>query len=280
MKKTFEADSIELGQKLLNQVGSILSVYPTNNLFIKSIPVIISVFNELITFTDGQIVEERLQELENMIKEMQIDLKHFKEKVEHLEIHDQFVLRNNVKDLCLSALPETTEIRAMVIIEFVMGTQHELGEEICEIATQLNKNDMDVLFRIYDIVNDEAITKRRKTQAQEKIEKNKGERWKDRIFYVPEKTVLWADFLGQDTDDVPQFSDMIIQHWKTANGDEDYSFAMMCRALLKLQRLGVIDIDTQMLMGDSPINNIQQFHLTVFGDKLLEYVARIKMKEF
>ena len=47
---------------------------------------------------------------------------------------------------------------------------------------------------------------------------------------------------------------------------------MYSRSLLKLQNLGVIDMDAQAVLGASPINNVCQFHLTVFGVKLMQYV--------
>lgn len=52
--------SIDTFQMILNQMATALEHYPTNSLWIKAIPAVISVFNELIMFCDAHEVEERL----------------------------------------------------------------------------------------------------------------------------------------------------------------------------------------------------------------------------
>lgn len=260
-------------QPILNQMAAALSLYPTDSLLIKSIPVIISVFNELITFTDGKIVEERLCQLEEGIQNMGIELEEFKQNVENLDEHNQFVLRRHVKDYCLSALPETIEMRILSMVEFVMAEEHDFAEEICEIVSELNRTDLEVLTKIYAITTDEELNEKRKKEAQDKISNSSG-KYRDRVYYLSRRTIMWEDFMNIKRDDrVITFSDSLNYHLVNSDGKDNYQIAMYSRSLLKLQNLGVIDMDAQAVLGASPINNVCQFHLTVFGVKLMQYVS-------
>ena len=49
--------SIDTFQMILNQMSTAIDLYPSNSLWIKAIPAVISVFNELIMFCDAREVE-------------------------------------------------------------------------------------------------------------------------------------------------------------------------------------------------------------------------------
>lgn len=265
---------LEVIQPLLNQIGNALNLYPADSLLIKSIPVIISVFNELITFTDGKIVEERLKQLEEGIEKLGYEVEEFKQSVENLDEHNQFVLRRYVKDYCLAALPETIQMRILAIIEFVMSQEHDFSEEICEITAELNRTDLEVLDRIFSIVTNKELVRKRGQEARDKINNSTG-KIKDRVYYLPKQTVLWEDFTNIREGEAPaSFCNLLNYHIADSEGKDNFNYAMECRSLLKLQSLGVITIDSQPLWGPTPVNNVCQFHLTVFGVKLMEYVER------
>lgn len=271
MKQNTE-EIIEKIQPLLNTIGTALSLYPADSLAIKSISVVISVFNEIITFTDGRIAEERLRLLEEKIAELGIELAEFKQNVEKLDEHNQFVLRRHVKSYCVEALPETIEMRALAMIDFVMSEEHDFPEEICEIVEQLNRTDLEVLTRILQIVTNKELVEKRRQEAVQKKKEQTGT-YKDRVYYLPGMTILWQDFLNvQDGEKTLDFSYLLTHYGKDEAGNDYYKYAMYCRSILKLQKLGVIDIDSMPLLGPSPVNNVCQFHLSIFGVELLKYL--------
>ena len=49
-------------------------------------------------------------------------------------------------------------------------------------------------------------------------------------------------------------------------------FSYIARSIVKLQSLGVIECDIIMTLGTTSINNIDRFHITLFGQKVLEYI--------
>ena len=101
--------SIDTFQMILNQMATAIDLYPTNSLWIKSISVVISVFNELIMFCDAREVEERLSDLETKVEELGISQEQFINSVNKLNYHDKYAFRNFLKSYCLEILPEVTD---------------------------------------------------------------------------------------------------------------------------------------------------------------------------
>ena len=79
--------SINTLQTILNQAANALQLYPADSLWIKLIPAVISVFNELILFSDAKDVEERLAELETRVESMGIEQQQFSDLVNGLSSH-------------------------------------------------------------------------------------------------------------------------------------------------------------------------------------------------
>lgn len=273
--------SIDTFQMILNQMATAIDLYPTNSLWIKSISAVVSVFNELIMFCDAREVEERLSDLEAKVEKLGISQEQFINSVNKLNYHDKYVFRNFLKSYCLETLPEVTDVMIHALIDFAMNQKSGIREEVCEILKQFNAIDVECMRRIKSIVNNEEITKKRRDEAIALIENQKNKRWKDNVRYVPGKTVIWDDFIeykGEEIDEIgnvtewiPNICDLMLEEYVN-EGKEGAVLSQSSRSLIKLQNMGVVMLFNQMLLGDSPMFNIQKITLTNYGLKILEYL--------
>lgn len=273
--------SIDTFQMILNQMATAIDLYPTNSLWIKAIPTVISVFNELIMFCDAREVEERLSDLEAKVQELEISHEQFINSVDSLSYHDKYAFRNFLKSYCLETLPEVTDAMIYALIDFAMDQKSGIREEVCEILKQFNAIDIEGMRRIKVIVNDEEITKKREKEIIERIESQKNQKYKDNIFYEPGKSVFWDDFTEYrvnriDKDGVskvwiPNVSNLMAGSYVNEN-KEKVIISQSARSLIKLQNLGVLMIFNKFILGDLPMYNIHIFSMTDYGMKILEYI--------
>lgn len=273
--------SIDTFQMILNQVATAIDLYPTNSLWIKSISAVISVFNELIMFCDAGEVESRLSDLEAKVEELEISQEQFINSVNSMSYHDKYAFRNFLKSYCLETLPEVTDAMIYALIDFVMDQKSGIKEEVCEILKQFNAIDIKCMKRIKSIINNKEITQKRRNEAITVIEEQKDKGWKDNVLFYPGKTVIWGDFVeykgeevdktGNITEWIPNVTDLMLGSFVN-DEKEEAVMSQSSRSLIKLQNLGVVIIFNQMLLGDSPMFNIQKFTLTNYGIKILDYI--------
>lgn len=273
--------SVDTAQMILNQIATAIEVYPANSLWIKIIPTVISVFNELIMFYDAREVEERLSDLEKKVEELEIGREQFVNSVNELSYHDKYAFRNFLKLYCLETLPEVTDAMIYALIDFAMDKKSGIREEVCEILTQFNAIDIKCMQKIKSIVNNDDITQKRRDEALAVSEGQKDKRWKENVLFIPGKTIIWDDFVeykengvdksGKVTEWIPSAIHLIIGSFVNEK-KEEVVLSQSSRSLIKLQNLGVLIIFNQMLMGDSPMFNVRKFVLTDYGLKILEYM--------
>lgn len=273
--------SIDALQMILNQMGTAIQLYPTNSLWIKAIPAVISVFNELIMFCDASEVEKRLSDLEAKVEELEIGHEEFVYSVNELSYHDKYAFRNFLKSYCLETLPEVTDAMIYALIDFAMDKKSGIREEVCEILRQLNAIDINCLKKIKIIINTEEITKQRLQEAISATKDNQSKKWGGHIFYYPGRTVIWSDFVrikkqtiredATSKEWVPNVSELMIMNYMREN-DEEVILSQEPRSIIKLQNLGVLSVYNNILISASPMFNIDRFILTNYGMKILEYI--------
>lgn len=117
---------------------------------ISNVPIVGSVIAELIGYLDSKYIARRLERLERTIRSHDILLSDFTERLYDLENdeHKYYIVRNNLKHLCLSALPETVDAFNKALIEIVMSEQPTMAEYACEMIKQLNADDISLLKSI------------------------------------------------------------------------------------------------------------------------------------
>lgn len=137
-----------VARPLFNITSAIISALPAVDPRLLAVPVIASVVNEIGAFFDAASIERRLHELEVKLNEQTVSVDRLQERLECLDEHGRYVFRNNLKHLCLTALPETTDTLINSMIAYLMEDAQEMDEEICEIVSACNANDIRFLKRL------------------------------------------------------------------------------------------------------------------------------------
>ena len=56
------------------------------------------------------------------------------------------------------------------------------------------------------------------------------------------------------------------------SNSEIIEFAFLAKSIIKMQSLSVLQCDVKSTLGTMSINDIDRFHITFFGQKLLDYI--------
>lgn len=284
-------------QKTLNISSPVASVLSLLHPAFLAIPVIASVSNELCAYFDAKSVEKRLLEFQNKIEEQSITIDTLKNAIDNLNEHSQYVFRNNIKHLCLSALPETVEVLIDSLISFLMNDRQEMDEEICEIVCACNANDIELLRLIKRYMKEgtrtyyQKMIEKFKEDIQEKQKQpdiNDGSmggmtkaysprRWYDRNIIYGENTIFWEDFTKFfNLVNINDMGRMLNEAGQTENGVEVFDWAFLGRSLIKFQSRGVVQLEFVSSLGTISQNNIDRFHITMFGQRLLEHINNVE----
>lgn len=250
-----------------------------------AVPIIASVYDELCSYWDSNSIKKRLQSLQDEVEKQDIALEDFEKRISELEEHGQYVFRNNIKHLCLTAQPETTDMLNKAIIESVMSEPFGLAELACEILQQCNSDDIFFLemLKRFQINGTKDEYKRIRNEAQ--ANENSGG-FQDRIvLYGEDTTIIWKDFVGplhlksfdQDLGALLSIPFQAKQNGQVLEGEITY-LAQLAKSVVKLQNLSVLQCEYHATLGTISPGNIDRFHITLFGKKLLEYIEPEKQK--
>lgn len=283
-------DKKEIAKRSLNIASPVASALALLNPAFLTVPVIASVSNELCGYFDSKSVEKRLSEFQTKIDESLITIEELKDRIDRLDEHAQYVLRNNVKHLCLSALPEATETLINCLISYIMEENRDMDEEICEIICSCNANDILLLKLIKQYLSDGTRLHHQEMfeNAVKEADRDRGElngkgtntidaytprRWKDRNVIYGKNTVFWKDFSAYfQLLNVNDMGLIMNELGKDENGEESYKWTYLIRSMIKLQSIGVVQLEFISSLGTISQNNIDRFNITLFGQKLLEYI--------
>lgn len=293
MEENQKGKGKQIIQTVLNVGSPVASVLSAFNPVLLSIPIIASVYNELCAYFDTNCVRKRLSQFQKKIEEQEIAINALQESIDLLNEHSQYVFRNNFKYLCLSALPETTEALIDCLISYLMNDKRDMDEELCEIICSCNANDIELLKMIKQYMKDGA-----RIYHQQMIEKYQNDiremqeppqimnqesitmkgmyiphKWYDRNIIYGENTIFWKDFTDFfNLIGVDDMGRMLNKAGKDEDGSEVYDWAFLIRALLKMQSKGVVQMEFIASTGIICQNNIDRFHITLFGQELLEHI--------
>ncbi len=241
------------------------------------VSIITGIVNELIGYQEASVLEKRLNMLENEIHRRDIEIDRLKEIITELDENAQFVLRNNIKYFCLSALPDTTDAYCKCIVTYLLEDNHDMEEELCELLQQCNSNDVHLLqmikkFPSLGVNKAYELEKKKIIKQYEDHEKNPSI-YRDRSYIFDENTIFWQDFM--EAFHVNNVNDMTVMLNRCLVNDKNervYDWAYLARSVVKLQGLGILQIDYRTMLGTNSLYNIDRFHLTLFGQKLIQYI--------
>lgn len=263
-----------------NVLASIASAMSSLNPLFLAIPVMASVANELFSFFESESTERRLHGIENELKKQGIGIESFAERISKLEEHEQYVLRNNIKHLCLAAQPETTDMLNKAIVDCIMSESFGLAEHACEILQQCNSDDIILLKLIKKFqVNGSKEEYKEKLSDAKKSKASGG--WNDRnVIYGEDTTIFWKDFISglNFSSSVPDLGALLSLKFQAIDengqffGEEIDYLSHLAKSIIKMQNLSVLQCEYHTTLGTTSSSNIERFHITLFGKKLLEYI--------
>lgn len=255
--------------------------------------IITFVIKQIINYVSADDLVKRINKIEKQLNNKKIDMEEFREKITNLTEHSMYVVRNNLSNILLNCIPDTVDIYISIWIDLIMNDNNSTNEDLCEILYELNKHDLLLLQMIKSFMKygekkyyiSSEITKRNRLeeerQKNEEIKeynsKTKGIkkldfRYSDRDIRIGNKTIFWKDFSKYYNIDVGEMGYMILDKGINENGETTMGWAYYVRSFIKLDRLGVLQLDYYSTLGTVNSLNVERFHLTLFGEKLLKYI--------
>lgn len=291
--KEENVEKVNVGTEIANIASGLLT--GISPVFL-AIPIVSFAINRVVGFTSEKNIVNRLKKIEKKLLDKRITIEEFREKVFQLSEHNEYIVKNNLNNLLLNCIPEIVDTYIEVIIDLIMKQENSIYEEICEIISSLNINDITLLKMIQeykkDGVRDEFENNVKKIREQEeehkridienkeieehnktsRIKKIKGIKFYDRNFKMGEDTIFWKDFMKTYELDCPELGFTLLYETTNENGERFMHWAYWARSFLKLERLGIIQLDQINTVGTINSLNIDRFHITLFGLKLLTYI--------
>lgn len=279
-------DGIDAVSNILSCVNPVFSV----------IPLITFGIARIIGYVSDQNIIKRINKLEEQLKGKKISLEDFKNKINQLTEHNEYIVRNNLNNILLNCIPETVDIYISILIDLIMNQEHSIYEELCEIVSQLNQSDIKLLkmiqeykqtgvrkyFKLNEQNEKQQIEYNRKIDQENleikkhnetsKIKKIGLSKWVDRSVKVGENTIFWKDFAETYNLSIPEMGLALLYEGTNEDNGACTNWAYLVKSFLKLEKLGIIQMDYINTPGTISSLNVERFHITLFGEKLLEYV--------
>lgn len=272
MAKKFETtkEIIDIEAGILSSVNPAFAVIPLFTYAIKRV----------LGLASPEYIKERLSTFSDRLEKRKITIEEFKVEVKKLSEHDEYIVLNHLRDMLLTCVPEMLDIYIEVIIDFIMKKNYKNGEEICEIISQLNVNDLNLMRKIKKYIDSEK--QENKTFKQDEAKKSRENEgglkkivFRDRNIILDDKyTIFWKEFERYYDLKSGEMGLILLFKTKNENGMESDEWARIGRAFLKLQNLGVLELECVNTVGTINVLNIDRFHITLFGREILEYIGK------
>lgn len=279
---------------ILDGIDSTTNVLSLIHPAFAGLTIITFVIKQIINYVSADDLVKRMNKIEKQLNNKKIDMEEFRGKITNLTEHSIYVARNNLSNILLNCIPDTVDIYISIWIDLIMNDNNSTNEDLCEILSELNKHDLLLLQMIKNFMKygekryyiSSEITKRNRLeeerQKNEEIKEYNSKtkeikkldfRYSDRDIRIGNKTIFWKDFSKYYNIDVGEMGYMILDKGINEKGETTMSWAYYVRSFIKLDRLGVLQLDYYSTLGTVNSLNIERFHLTLFGEKLLKYIS-------
>lgn len=259
-----------------------------------AITIITFVIRQIISFVSPDDITARMEKIEKKLITKKITIDEFKDKASKITEHNSYIARNNLNYILVNCIPETLDVYIELWIDYIMNDNNSVQEELCEVLSNLNKSDLTLLEMIKSFVTygDKTYYNLKESERREEVKKqqqrlnynnrtkeNSGyikTNWVDRNIIIDNKTIFWKDFSKHYGLNVNEMGYMILMNGVHEDGQETMIWAYYVRAFVKLDRLGIIQLDYSNTLGTINALNIDRFHITLFGEQLLQYIPLIE----
>lgn len=277
MKETGEI--INIGAEILSSVNPAFSLIP---LFIYAI-------NWTFGLSSPEYIVKRLNKINEKLIKRKIDIEDFKNEILSLSEHNEYIVLNHLRNILLTAIPENVDIYIELLIDFIMKKEYDEKETLCEIVNMLNKKDIQLLHMIKEYRsngNRENYDKNTERALKEKIENEEIDKnnrtpklglkkinWVNRNVVIDSSnTIFWRDFEKYYELQAGEMGFILLGQTIDEEGNETKEWAYIGKSFIKLQNLGILELDYINTIGNINSLNVERFHITLFGDELLKYI--------
>lgn len=277
MKETGEV--INIGAGILSSVNPAFSLIP---LFVYAI-------NWTFGLSSPEYIVKRLNKINEKLIKRKIDIEDFKNEILSLSEHNEYIVLNHLRNILLTAIPENVDIYIELLIDFIMKKEYDEKETLCEIVNMLNKKDIQLLHMIKEYRsngNRENYDKNTERALKEKIENEEIDKnnrtpklglkkinWVNRNVVIDSSnTIFWRDFEKYYELQAGEMGFILLGQTTDEEGNETKEWAYIGKSFIKLQNLGILELDYINTIGNINSLNVERFHITLFGDELLKYI--------
>ncbi|MBQ7668930.1 MAG: hypothetical protein IJS47_06350 [Clostridia bacterium] len=116
------------------------------------VPYVGQVVAEVINFIDAEIVNRRLEKLEEEINKRKMSIEEFESRISEFDEHQYYFVRNNLRYYLLNCIPESSKEFCRSVVRYIANEDEELQEEICEIIQNLNEQDINFIKLINSFI--------------------------------------------------------------------------------------------------------------------------------
>lgn len=265
--------------------GILSSVNPTFSL----IPLFVYAINWTFGLASSEYIVKRLNKINERLIKRKISIEDFKNEILSLSEHNEYIILNHLRNILLVAIPENVDIYIELIIDFIMKKEYDEKETLCEIVNMLNKKDMQLLQMIKEYRNtgDREYYNKNTEKAQkekienEEIDKNnrtpylglKKIKWVNRNVVIDSSnTIFWKDFEKYYELQASEMGFVLLEQTTDEEGNKSKEWAYIGKSFIKLQNLGILELDYINTTGNINSLNVERFHITLFGNELLKYI--------
>lgn len=242
---------------------------------------IIPIFTYAVNWTFGlaspEYIKRRLFKFNEKLEKREIDMEDFKKEIFSLSEHNEYIVLNHLRNILLTSIPETVDIYIDLIIDFIMHKEYDDKETLCEIVNSLNKSDINLLKIIKGYIKNG-----NRKYYEKNIEQHINEdddfksvpfKFKDRNLLMDDNTtIFWKDFKEYNELQVGEMGYILLEEGMNDEGVMVKDWAYIVKSFIKLQNLGLLELDYINTVGNINSLNIERFHITIFGRELLEYI--------
>ena len=273
----------------VDAVSGVLSIL---NPAFTTIPLITFVIRRVCGLISNEDIVKRINKIEKQLERSKITIDEFKEKISTMNEHKRYFASNSLNDIILKAIPETVDIYIKLFVEYIMDKECDEKEILCEIVSNLNKNDMETLKLIKRFIltgNKEEFCKRALKRKEEELERKKEKMeiqeynanennkvkkldldFEDRNLIFENITIFWKDFCAFCNYPQVPLNYYSLSPIRVRN--EIYECSSIAISLQKAERLGIIQLDYLSTLYTISSQNIDRFHINSIGNKIIEYI--------
>lgn len=265
--------------------GILSSVNPAFSL----IPLFVYAINWTFGLASPEYIVKRLNKINERLIKRKISIEDFKNEILSLSEHNGYIVLNHLRNILLVAIPENVDIYIELIIDFIMKKEYDEKETLCEIVNMLNKKDIQLLQMIKEYRNngDREYYNKNIEEAQkekiknEEIDKNsttphlglKKIKWVNRNVVIDSSnTIFWKDFEKYYELQTYEMGFVLLGQTTNEEGNKSKEWAYIGKSFIKLQNLGILELDYINTTGNINSLNVERFHITLFGNELLKYI--------